>query len=136
MIVRHLPSQISTACSSIIMDCGSGNSRRHIDISSIANALQEKQKGLATIILGLHAFATAFYRKGKIKPLEVPEKDTEGTLIQFFSRMASEDQPGQSKAEECICSLYGMKGYVKDVNEAIHVKLCQITGKMDIRLQW
>ena len=39
----------------------------------------------------------------------------------------SEDQPDQSKAEEFTCSLYGMKGYVKDVNEARHVKLCQMT---------
>ena len=76
-------------------------------------------------------FTTAFYRKGLIKPLEVLEKDTERTLIQFFRRLVSEDQPDQSKAEEFICSLCGMKGYVKDVNEARHVKLCQMTGKMD-----
>ena len=51
---------------------------------------------------GLHAFTgsdftTAFYMKGKIKPQEVLENDTEGTLIQFFSRIVSEDQPNQSK---------------------------------------
>ena len=136
MIGRHMTSQRPTAYRRIIMDCGSGNSRRHIDVSSIANALEAKQKGLASAIPGLHAFTgsdftTAFYRKGKIKPLEVLEKDTEGTLIQFFSRLVSVDQPDQSKAEEFICSLYGMKGYVKDVNEARHVKLCQMTGKMD-----
>ena len=76
-------------------------------------------------------FTTAFYRKGKIKPLEVIEKDTEGTLIQLFSRIVSEDQPDQSKAEEFTCSLYGMKGYVKDANEARPVKLCHMTVKMD-----
>ena len=84
---------------------------------------------------GFHAFigsdfTTAFYRKGKIKPLEVLEKDTEETLIQLFSRLSSEEQPDQSKAEELICSLYGMKSYGNDVNEARHVKLCQMTGKM------
>ena len=31
-------------------------------------------------------------------------------------------------------SLYDMKGYVKDVNEARHVKPCQVTVKMDMVL--
>ena len=35
---------IATAYSRIIMDCGSGNSHRHINVSSIANALEAKQK--------------------------------------------------------------------------------------------
>ena len=136
MIGRHLTSQRPTAYSCIIMDCGSGNSRRHIDVSSISNSLEAKPKGLAAAMPGLHAFTgsdftTAFYRKGKIKPREVLEKDTEGTLIQFFSRIVSEDQPDQSKVEEFTCSLYGMNGYLKDVNEARHVKLCQMTVKMD-----
>ena len=98
--------------------------------------MEEKQKGLAAAMPGPHAFTgpdftTAFYRKGKIKPREVLEKHTEGTLIQLFSRIVSEDQPDQSKAEEFTCSLYGMKGYVKDVNKARHVKLFQMTVKMD-----
>ena len=137
MIGRHLTSQRPTAYSCIIMDCGSVNSRRHIDVISIANALaKRKQKGLAAAMPGLHAFTgsdftTAFYMKGKIKPREVLENDTEGTLILFFSRIVSEDQPDQSKVEEFTCSLYGIKGYVKDVNEARHVKLCQMTVKMD-----
>ena len=135
IIGRHL-SQRPTAYSCIIMECGSGNISRHIYISSIANALEAKQKGLAAAMPGPHAFTgsdftIAFYRKGKIKPREALEKDTEGTLIQLFSRIDSEDQPDQSKAEEFTCSLYGMKGYVKDVNEARHVKLCQMTVKMD-----
>ena len=116
------------------MDCGSGKSRRHI--SSIANALESKQNELAAAIPGLHAFTdsdftTAFYRKGKIKPQEVLEKDTEGPIFQFFTRLASEDQPDQSKSEEFICSLYYMNGYVKNVNEASHVQLCKMTWKMD-----
>ena len=136
MIGRHLTSQRPTAYSCIIMDCGSGNIRRHIDVSSIANALEEKQKELAAAIPGPHAFTcsditTAFYRKGKIKPREILEKDTEGTLIQLISRIVSENQPDQSKAEKFTCSYYGMKGYVKDVNEARHVKLCQMTVNLD-----
>ena len=136
MIGRYMTSQRPTAYSCIIMDCGSVNSRRHIDVISIANTLEAKQKGLAAAMPGLHAFTgsdftTAFYMKGKIKPREVLENDTEGTFIQFFSRIISEDQPNHSKLEEFTCSLYGIKGYVKDVNEARHVKLCQMTVKMD-----
>ena len=93
MIGSHLLSQRPTAYSSIIMDCGSGNSRRHTDVSIIANVLDAKDKGLAAAMPGLHAFTgsdfnTALYRNGKIKPLEVLEKDTEGTVIQFFSRLS------------------------------------------------
>ena len=95
MIGRHMTSQRPTAYSCIITDCGSVNSRQHIDVFSIANALEAKQKGLAAAMPGLHAFTgsdftTAFYMKGKIKPREVLENDTEGTLIQFFSRIVSE----------------------------------------------
>ena len=66
---------------------GSGNSRRHIDVSIIANVLEAKQKGLAAAMPGSHAFTgfdftTAFYRKRKIKPREVLEKNTEGTALQ------------------------------------------------------
>ena len=136
MLGRHLESHRETSYSRIIMECGSGNNRRHIDVSSIAKALESTQKGLAASMPGLHAFTgcdftTAFYRKGKVKPLEVLQKDTTGTLIQFFSKLSSEDEPDQSKAEEFICSLYGMKGDVKDVNEARYIKLHQMTGKMN-----
>ena len=53
-----------------------------IDVSSIATALESKQKGLAAAMPGHHAFTgsdftTAFYRKGKIKPLEVLERKTQ-----------------------------------------------------------
>ena len=118
------------------MGCGSLNSRRHIDVISIANALEEKQKGLAASMPGLHAFTgsdftTAFHMKRKVKPREVIENDTEETLIQYFSRIVSDDQQDQSKVEEFTCSLYAIKGNVKDVNEARHVKLFQMTVKMD-----
>ena len=84
---------------------------------------------------GLHAltgcdFTTAFYRKGKLKTLEVLQNDTTGTLIQFCSRLTCRDESDQSKAEEFICALYGMKGDVKDVNEARYAKLQQI-GKLN-----
>ncbi|KAJ8031889.1 hypothetical protein HOLleu_25241 [Holothuria leucospilota] len=136
MLGRHMEeSHTETAYRRIIMDCGSGNNRRHIDVSKIATALESTQKGLAAAIPGLHAFTgcdftASFYRKGKVKPLEVLQKDTTGTLIQFFSKLSFRDEPDQSKAEEFICSLYGMKEDVKTVNEARYVKLHEMTGKL------
>ena len=59
------------------------------------------------------------------------EKDTAGRLIQFFISLSCRDAPDQSQAEKFICSLYGMKDAVKDVNEARYVKLCQMTRKID-----
>ena len=44
IIGRHLTSQRSTAYSRIIMGCGSGNSRRYIDFSSIANAMEGNRR--------------------------------------------------------------------------------------------
>ena len=71
MMGRHLTSSRHSSYHRIIMDCGVGNSCRHIDVSAIVLALETKQKGLAAAMLGLHAFTgsdftTAFFRKDKI----------------------------------------------------------------------
>ena len=85
LVIRNLvtPSPLDLL---IIIDCGSGNDRRHSDISGIALALESKEKSLTAALPGLHSFTgcdytTAFYRKGKVKPLEILEKDSEGGLI-------------------------------------------------------
>ncbi|XP_041362193.1 uncharacterized protein LOC121378189 [Gigantopelta aegis] len=131
MIGRRMKSNMSSNW--IIMDCGSGNNRRYIDVSCIAAALEAKQDGLAAAMPGLHAFTgcnytAAFYRK--VKPLEILEKDAEGTFIEFFDSMTSREEPNQMKAEEFVCSLYGVKD-VKDVNEARYAKLLLMTGKIN-----
>ncbi|KAK4309970.1 hypothetical protein Pmani_018437 [Petrolisthes manimaculis] len=53
--------------STIIMDCGSGNSRRYINVTNIVNVLEERQPGLSRALLGYHAFTgcdftSSFYR--------------------------------------------------------------------------
>ena len=116
------------------MDCGTENKRRYINITSIVNALENKQPGLPAAMPGLHAFTgcdftAAFYRKGKIKPYEILENDTDGALIKFFCNMSSREEPSLQIAEEYVCALYGMKS-VKDVNEARYMKLVQMTGKI------
>ena len=40
---------------SIIMDFGSGNNRRYIDVFKIAALLEEKQPGITEELIGLHA---------------------------------------------------------------------------------
>ena len=134
MIGRHMELPTEPSYSHIAMDCGTGNNRRHINISAIASALEKTQKGLAAAIPGLHAFTgsdftASFYRKGKIKPLEVLQKDSAGTLITFFRNLSSYGEPDQSKAEEFVCNLYGMKD-IKTVNEARYDKLRQLTGNI------
>ena len=128
------------SCGKVIMDCGSNNNRRHIDVSAIANALDRKQKGLSAAFPALHAFTgsdftAAFYRKGKIKPFEILETDQTGQYISFFIKLATRETPIQAKAEEFVCTLYGMKG-LKDVNKARFAKLCQMTGEIDQVLVW
>ena len=51
----------------IIMDCGMGNSRRFINVSNIAEVLEQSKPGLSQALPGFHAFTgcdftSAFYR--------------------------------------------------------------------------
>ena len=57
---------------SLIKGYGSGNHRRHINVSHIADRLEEKQHGLTDTLVGLHAltgcdFTSAFNRICKVK---------------------------------------------------------------------
>ena len=49
MLGRHQRSHRETSCSLNIMECGSGNNHRHINVTSIATALESTQKELATV---------------------------------------------------------------------------------------
>ena len=51
----------------IIMDCAMGKNHRYINVSNIANVLEEKRPGLSRALPGYHAFTgcdltSAFYR--------------------------------------------------------------------------
>ena len=117
----------------IIMDCCSGNERRYLNVTTIVATLEEKQAGLAAALPGLHAFTgcdftASFFRKGKIKPYEILEKDTTGTFISFFQSLTLRDEPDQKIADAYVCSLYGMDD-VKDVDEGRYKKIVRMTGK-------
>ena len=133
MLGRHILNQCEVSYENIIMDCGSGNSRRYIDVSSIATTLESEQRGLAAAMPALHAFTgcditAAFYRKGKLRPLDIVRKNVSNEMIEFFITLSNGGEPDKAKAEEFICAIYGMKGITKDVNEARYLKLLQMTG--------
>ena len=78
----------------IIMDCGNGNSRRHMDVSNTFSALESKQVGLAAALPAMHTFTecdytSAFYRKCKMKPLDILENDMEGVFVQYCGNMSN-----------------------------------------------
>ena len=134
ILLGMLERQMGGNPNKIIMDCGSGNTRRYIDISSIATELEAKQPGLAAAQPGLHAFTgcdftSAFYRKGKVKLFEILAEDIKGDFIEFFKRLTSVDEPDEEKAADSVCTLYGFKN-LHNVDEARHAKLLQMTGKI------
>ena len=122
----------------IIMDCGNGNSRRYIDVSTVVNALESKQAGLAAALPVMNAltgcdYASAFYRKGKVKSLRILENDTKGAFVQFFCNMSVMEPTTLDVkiAEDFVCQFYGLPGEINSVDEARHVTLCQMTEKID-----
>ena len=51
----------------IIMDTGMGSNRRYLNVTNIADVLEERKNGLSRALLGYHAFTgcdftSAFYR--------------------------------------------------------------------------
>ena len=51
----------------IIMDTGMGNNRRYLNVTNIADVLEERKNGLSRALLGYHAltgcdFTSSFYR--------------------------------------------------------------------------
>ena len=118
---------------SVILDCGTSNNRRYIDVNSIRNHLESKQKNLAIALPGLHAFTgcdftEAFNRKGKVKGLEILEKDSGGNLIEAFRLLAVSDDVDFSSIENFVCNLYGLQCKASDVNTARLVKLNSLAG--------
>lgn len=79
----------------------------------------------------MNEISDIFYRKGKVKPLEIVEKDDTGKFVNFFIRLGyliSEED--FDTASEFVCTMYG-QSRVQDVDEARHKKLIAMTGKVD-----
>ena len=95
--------------STIILDTGTGNRRRQINISKLA---QSFSKQLRDAFLGrpIHAFTvcdttSCFAGKGKLKPLKIVTNDED--LTRVFARLGTEDNicnEDQSVLEHFVAS--------------------------------
>lgn len=114
----------------IIMDYGSGNNRRYIDVSKIAAILEETQPGMTEALIGLHSltgcdFTSCFYRKGKAKPLKKVESNAEYVRA---LRSLTTDEVNIEGVTLFVCSLYGFT--TSDINDARNKAFLRMsTGK-------
>ena len=97
---------------SLIMDYGSGNHRRYINISLIATKLEEIHSGLTTALIGYHAltgsdFTSAFNRKGKTKPFEKLEAKDATLHVKAMQSLTS--NVDVTAVTSYVCALYGCK---------------------------
>ena len=96
----------------IVMDCGTGNHRRFIDVNSIFEEIKQVPH-LATALLGLHAFTgcdinSAFYRKGKVKQIDILLGNSD--LTEAFARLSDPGvQPDMNIFSLFVCHMYGQK---------------------------
>ena len=116
VILLHLAGNLDET--NIILDYGSGNHRRYINISQLAITLEAKQAGLTKALLGLHAltgcdFTSCFFRKGKVKPFQRLVADPNHTRALISLSSDDVDVPGITTF---VCSLYGFG--TSDINEA------------------
>ena len=104
----------------VIMDYGSGNSRRYIDVSNIVCVLNKKKLGFTDALIGLHAltgcdFTSCFFRRGKMKPFALLEMQIDAGHLNALGSLTS-DEVDAPAVTSCVCSLYGYS--TLDINEA------------------
>lgn len=114
----------------IVLDFGSGNHRRYINVSTLAVFLEEKQLGLTEALIGLHAltgcdFTSCFFRKGKVKPFERLENDGYQHHVKALRSLTS-DEVNVPAVTTFICSLYGSK--TSNINEARYKAFMRMSG--------
>lgn len=106
----------------LVMDFGSGDTRRYIDVLEISRAYSFIHPKFPTALLGLHAltgcdYTSSFYRKGKAKPLQRLENGPSRHIMALAS--LSSDHPDIDGVVAFVCkSLYGCSG--NDINVARH----------------
>ena len=112
------------------MDTGSSslNTRRDIDISSMASALGAI---VCAAIPGFHAFTgsdytASFMRKGKVRPFDVMIKNKE--FLHTFTRLSQSDivsSEVSATLERCVCALYDQPN-LSVVNAARYKIFCKM----------
>ena len=116
-------------CMSLVMDYGSGNHRRYIDVSLIAARLEEKHSGLTDALIGFHAltgcdFTSSFNRLGKVKPFQRLEAITGDIHVTALRSLTSEvDMTGVTSF---VCALHGFN--TSDINEARYKAFMRMCG--------
>lgn len=139
MISLHQDQEADIKYQRIVMDCGAGNSRRYIDVSSIHRAMEEKNPGICSALPAVHAitgcdYTAAMFMRGKKKPLKMLiEHDDGPKFIECFREMSRGPEIQSNVVEKYVCHLYGMQNTTK-VNKVRKDTLqnlahCRKTGK-------
>ena len=114
--------------SMIVMDFGSANNRRLINVTDISRELEKKQTGLSEALIGFHAltgcdFNSAFYRKGKSIPFSYLEKDQNHVVA---LRSLCSDVIDRPAITAYVCRMYGFKP-LSNINEARYQSFIKMT---------
>ena len=118
-----------TPTSKIMVDFGTANHRKLINVTDISEQLEKTRAGLSEALLGFHAltgcdFTSSFYRKGKNIPFTYLEKNPKHILSLRSLCSQSVDQTGVT---EYVCQLYGFKA-LSSINEARYQCFLKMTG--------
>ena len=109
LLLMHFSKDIQTK---MLMDTGSGDKRRLIDITSI---VEEHGADMCSALLGLHTFTgcdsnSSFMKKGKIRPIKAMKRDNK--YVQAFQKLGTNDNVTDNDIktlELFVCKLYGSK---------------------------
>jgi len=136
-------------CQPLLMDTGTGNKRRLIDIHGIAGTLGPD---LVKALPGLHAFSgsdctSCFVKKGKLKPLKVLQQYPKflDVFIRLGSTANSLSDADLQDLERFVCSLYGNEKcsgtnqlrcdiFKSRYNSNSSTKACSIENGVDLSL--
>ena len=111
MLGKHKEEGIQGQYGQIVFDCGQGNSRRFIDVTSIHLKLEENHEGFSRALLGLHAltgtdYTASFYKKGKKMPFNILKSSGNSEWFEALGAMSGEGQVDYGVIESFVCSLY------------------------------
>jgi len=114
-----LVSYAATVSTHLIFETGTGNNRRLVDVTGIAEALDSS---LGTALPALHAFTgcdytSSFVRRGKVKPFQIMAMNEDFT--ETFGQLGlsdTVDEDTQKVIEQFVCAIYGKPLY-RDVNK-------------------
>ena len=112
---------------SILVDTGTGNKRRLVDIESI---VKKQGVDICSVLPAIHCFTgcdtvSAFVRRGKVGPVRLLEKHEEfvSTFVQLGEHPECSDQL-LTEIEQFVCCMYGKPKY-EDVNKLRFDTFCK-----------